>query len=47
MSVARSFAQPELYGLIVGTLLAAAISSGVFWVWLHLALKREVTLPAA
>ena len=46
MTVARSLGRPELYGLIVGTLLAAAISSVVFWVWLNHTLQREVRRQA-
>ena len=40
MAAARRLDQPELYGLIVGTLAAAGISSGVFQLWLRAALPR-------
>jgi len=35
MISAARMGQPELYGLIAGTLVAAAISSTVFYVWLR------------
>jgi Na+-driven multidrug efflux pump len=38
---AREMAQPPLYGLIVGMLLAGAISSAGFSVWLRAALPRQ------
>ncbi len=42
---ARGLGQPELYGLLVGTLAAGAISSAVFWAWLDRALTVEAAAP--
>jgi Na+-driven multidrug efflux pump len=42
MAAARALGQQPLYGLIVGLLVAAAISSVVFYVWLRAALAAAV-----
>jgi Na+-driven multidrug efflux pump len=33
--------RPDLHGLLLGLLGAAAASSGIFWLWLRAALRRE------
>jgi Na+-driven multidrug efflux pump len=40
MMAARARELPPLYGLIVGTLFAAAVSSAIFYLWLRSALRR-------
>lgn len=47
MRVARLSGEPALYGLLLGTLAAAAISSLVFYLWLHSALQPGRAEPAA
>ncbi len=40
LRVASALSQPPLYGLIVGLMLAGAIPSLAFWLWLRAALPR-------
>jgi Na+-driven multidrug efflux pump len=47
LMLARQAGQPELYGLIVGLLAAAAVSSVVFFAWLRAALARAAGAPPA
>jgi hypothetical protein len=39
MYIAESLEKPALYGLVVGLLIAGAISSAVFYAWLHAVLN--------
>jgi Na+-driven multidrug efflux pump len=43
MLAAEAAGQPPLYGIIAGTLLAGAVSSVLFYVWLRSALRRPLT----
>jgi len=43
MSVAKAWAQPSLYGLIVGLLVAAAVASAGFYLWLRSGLRAMAT----
>ena len=45
MVLAGNMAQPEIYGVMCGSLVAAALSSAAFYVWLRAALLR--TVPAS
>ena len=45
MHAAARLGEPELYGLIAGTLLAAAVSSWLLWAWLRSALSRACAGP--
>ena len=40
MILAARLAQPELYGLIAGSLVAAGVSSAIFYLWLRAAIPR-------
>jgi uncharacterized protein (DUF2062 family) len=42
MLAAEAAGQPPLYGIIAGTLLAGAVSSVLFYVWLRSALRRPL-----
>jgi len=42
MVAARMMEQPPLYGLIAGTLIAAAASSAAFYLWLRSAVRRSL-----
>ncbi len=41
MGVARRISQPEIYGLIAGTILASALASITFYAWLAATIPRE------